>query len=245
MERAIIFITLVVGAIGIATSLFSRDVSAQRADLARLNESVNKSYEEGEYDKAISAGEELLALEQAQKDPRVSKLLLTLANSYRATNNLEKAAAAYKQAITTIEAFDARDSTLGLALERYGCFLRRDGNKADAYAVQRRALSILAPVPEGFKGGPITGQVVQGQPINVPQPKYPAQAKKQHFKGSVSVVVLIGETGKPLTACAESGDEMFAIISEEAAFRARWTPTTLDGIPVRVNGSVIYNFVPK
>lgn len=236
----------------ITAGLSSLSSAVQQAapshDLDNLSESLKTSYEKGDYENVIAVGGQLLAVKEKdpmQKDPQFSSLLLILANSYRATGNIDRAELTYKRAIATLEAIDARGRMLGTVLERYACFLKRDRNKAEAPSVQRRALEILAPLPEGYSRGPIAGRVVPGQRIEVPQPKYPFQAREKHIGGSVSVVVLIDETGKPLTACTESGNEVFAIISEEAAFKARWTPTTLGNVPVRVNGRVIYNFVAE
>ncbi len=205
-----------------------------------------KFYADGEYEKSIAAGEQLLAVSARPQRQADAEILIKLAGAYRATKDLEKAEGTYKRAIELLEgASDPANQTLGHALERYACFLQRDGNKAMAIAMQRRALSIIAPLPKDFHPGPVMGKVIPGQKISVPQPKYPADAKKNHFGGTASVLVLIDETGKPLTACTQSGDESLAVACEDMAFKARWTPTTLDNVPVRVNGTVVYNFVAK
>jgi tetratricopeptide (TPR) repeat protein len=210
--------------------------------------SVQELYAQGDYESVVAIGERLLLIEAQttnQKDPQFSKLLLMIANSNRALGNANKAGFAYKRAISALETVDGRNRRLGAVLERYACFLQRNGNKAEAYDVQKRALAILAPSPEPSRRDPVTGTVVQGQRIDIPQPNYPVQARRNKISGSVSVVALIDETGKPLTACAESGDEVLAIVAEEIAFRARFTPTTLGDIPVRVNAQIVYKFVPR
>ena len=55
----------------------------------------------------------------------------------------------------------------------------------------------------------------------MPKPVYPAQADKMGITGSVTVLVLIDETGKPLMAWTETGPEILAVSAEDAAFKAR------------------------
>ena len=229
-----------------SSSLARRPRRSQADEVHQLGESLDKLYADGEYEKAIAAGEELLTLASRQSKQANPLVLVKLAGAYRAAKNPGKAEATYKRAIEVLEgSTDAPNPLLGHALERYSCFLARNGNKAQAIGMQKRAVSIIAPLPKDFRSGPISGRVTPGQTISLPQPKYPADARNQHLEATVSVLVLIDETGKPLTACAESGDESLAVAGEEVAFNARWTPTMLDNLPVRVNGRVIYHFVAK
>lgn len=208
---------------------------------------VEKLYVTGKYDAAIVVGERLLALKeksQPEGDSETGKILLRLASLYRATSNFDQSETAYKKAIAIAEkSLGESHPTVGAALERYSCLLRRRFRNADADALQKQALRILAPLPSGFKPGPVTGTVVPGTRTRMPEPSFPSQAKKLEIGGTVSVQVLIDETGKPITACSQDGPEILTVIAEDSAFQARWTPTTLDRIPVRVNGVVIYRFV--
>lgn len=224
---------------------FDRISGVQVADAQQIENSIERFYADGEYEKALAAGEVLLALQEPTGKVNPA-LLVKLANLYRVTGQVDKAETAFKKAISGFENLgNPRGLGLGAALERYGCFLQRNKSKTLAADVQRRALSIIAPVPDDFKPRPVSGMVRPGQKIDTPQPKYPKDARQRHVGGAVTVVVLIDETGKPLSACTELGDESLAVASEDAAFRARFTPTTLDNVPVRVNGKVTYNFVAK
>jgi hypothetical protein len=92
-------------------------------------------------------------------------------------------------------------------------------------------------------GSIYAGGVLNGKAIKLPQPGYPLAARDAHASGAVIVVVTIDETGNVIAARAVSGAPLLRAVSEEVARKARFTPTTLCGKPVKVNGSIVYNFV--
>ncbi len=79
--------------------------------------------------------------------------------------------------------------------------------------------------------------------ISLPQPAYPAMAKQIRIQGPVNVQILVDEQGRVISAQAVSGHPMLTSASREAAMRARFTPTVLNGQPVKVQGVITYNFV--
>jgi TonB family protein len=58
----------------------------------------------------------------------------------------------------------------------------------------------------------------------------------------VTVQVTVDETGKVISATAVSGHPLLRAAAVDAARRARFTPTLLTGVPVKVTGMIIYNF---
>jgi TonB family protein len=92
---------------------------------------------------------------------------------------------------------------------------------------------------------PISGGVLNGKAISLPQPAYPAIAKAAHASGAVSVEVIVDEEGKVLTAHAVSGHPLLQASAVAAARQARFTPTKLSGQPVKITGVIIYNFVAQ
>ncbi len=86
-------------------------------------------------------------------------------------------------------------------------------------------------------------KVVKGELIEAPQPVYPEEAKKQKIEGTVVVAIVIGDDGNVISAKAKNGPEALYAMSEQAASRARFKPTTKDGAPVKVYGLMTYNFV--
>ena len=105
-------------------------------------------------------------------------------------------------------------------------------------------LAQTAPV-EKRPGMPkqIAGGVLNGKATYLPKPNYPASAKAVGASGAVSVQVLIDEQGYVASASAISGHPLLREAAVEAASSARFSPTMLNGVPVRVSGMITYNFV--
>jgi protein TonB len=79
--------------------------------------------------------------------------------------------------------------------------------------------------------------------VSLPQPPYPQIAKQAGVHGPVNVQILIDEDGKVISAHAVSGSAMLTRAAEDAARRARFTPTILNNQPVKVQGVITYNFI--
>ena len=88
-----------------------------------------------------------------------------------------------------------------------------------------------------------TGGVVNGSAIELPKPIYSAAAIAVRATGVVNVQVTIDETGKVISAKAVSGHVMLRQAAEAAAWKARFSPTKLSDVPVKVTGVIVYNFV--
>jgi len=61
-------------------------------------------------------------------------------------------------------------------------------------------------------------------------------------QGRVDIQVVIDETGKVISASAVSGHPMLRTAAEQAARNARFTPTLLSNVPIKVTGVITYNF---
>ena len=84
--------------------------------------------------------------------------------------------------------------------------------------------------------------VVNGQAKYLPKPPYPMMAKSVGAAGAVNVQVTIDEEGNVISAKAVSGHIMLRRVAEDAARQAKFTPTTLSTVPVKVTGVIVYNF---
>jgi TonB family protein len=109
--------------------------------------------------------------------------------------------------------------------------------------------------PKAIKGG-----LLNGRAISLPAPVYPEAAKLENAGGRVSVTVLVDEEGNVIEAKAAAeyavtGDDGSATetkqihpalreAAEKAAWSAKFSPAKLSGQPVRVSGTITYNFVP-
>ena len=89
----------------------------------------------------------------------------------------------------------------------------------------------------------VSGGVLNGKAISKPQPAYPAIAKAARASGTVTVQVLVDESGKVVSAHAVSGHPLLQQSAVAAARQARFSPTLLSGQPVKVTGVITYNFV--
>lgn len=89
----------------------------------------------------------------------------------------------------------------------------------------------------------ISGGVVNGKARSLPKPVYPAAARAVGASGVVNVQVTIDENGEVISASAVSGHPLLRQAAEQAARTAKFSPTLLQGQPVRVIGVIVYNFV--
>jgi protein TonB len=89
---------------------------------------------------------------------------------------------------------------------------------------------------------PISGGVLNGTAIILPQPVYPEPAKRMRTAGVVSVEVILDETGKVVSATATSGPTILRDAAVQAALKAKFSPTKLSGQPVKVSGIINYKF---
>jgi len=89
---------------------------------------------------------------------------------------------------------------------------------------------------------PVSIGVANGKAIELPKPPYPPAAIAMNAQGEVAVQVLIDEKGKVVSAKAVRGHPMLKREAEKAAYNARFSPTTLSKVPIKVTGVIIYNF---
>jgi len=89
---------------------------------------------------------------------------------------------------------------------------------------------------------PISGGVLNGTALSLPQPIYPEPAKRMRTGGTVAVEVILDETGKVVSATATSGPTILRDAAVQAALKAKFSPTKLSGQPVKVSGVINYKF---
>ena len=89
----------------------------------------------------------------------------------------------------------------------------------------------------------VSGGVLNGKAISKPQPAYPPIAKAARASGTVTVQILVDESGRVVSATAVSGHPLLQQAAVSAARQARFSPTLLSGQPVKVSGVITYNFV--
>ncbi len=89
---------------------------------------------------------------------------------------------------------------------------------------------------------PMSGGILNGKALSLPQPLYPDVAKRMRVAGKVEVEVIIDANGKVISAKAVKGPALLMQAAEQAAKQAKFTPTLLSGQPVKIAGTINYNF---
>jgi TonB family protein len=104
--------------------------------------------------------------------------------------------------------------------------------------------TVRAETCEGSAAGrTVVGGVLNGKAISKPVPQYPVAAMAARSSGTVVVRVTVDECGDVEQAEAVSGPALLRDAATEAAYRSRYSPTRLSGEPVKVTGTITYNFV--
>lgn len=96
--------------------------------------------------------------------------------------------------------------------------------------------------PRESKPVRMTSSVLTGKAISKPAPVYPPIAKAAGVQGVVSVQVLIDEQGRVLDAKVTDGHPLLRQAAVQNAYKWKFTPTVLNGEPVKVMGVVMFNF---
>lgn len=89
----------------------------------------------------------------------------------------------------------------------------------------------------------VPSNLLRSMAIALPQPTYPQIAKHSGIQGVVNIQILVDEQGKVVSAHPVSGSGFLTGAARDAAMRARFTPTILNGQPVKIQGVITYNFV--
>jgi TonB family protein len=192
------------------------------------------------YKRALAVREKALGSDNEQ----VARSLFAIGEFYRKRREMDRAVESYKRALTIYGQLSGVDLA---DFDRVS-----DGVSCLAYEYNKPVLTKDVNALRAKFGGwdpdaePEPGMILNGKAISLPRPEYPDQARKRRLAGMVVVKVLIDEAGNVIGAkdmC--QGSVYLSETSVAAALRARFTPTKLSGMPVRVNGVIIYNFVPQ
>lgn len=201
-------------------------------------------YKKLDYDKSEALYLRALAgTEQAfgAESLAVASTLLNLGELYRLLNKYEKADAVF-QRLLAIEGklLPPDDDRLEKSQERYVCMLYESGQEKTANEWDKR-FRLQRKIP----GTLIADQIVNGKAISLPRPDYPGEARQARVSGIVLVKVVIDESGKVIQAEATCGHAYLRKASEDAAAKARFTPTLVGGQAVKVTGLITYRFLPR
>ena len=190
------------------------------------------------YERALAIREQALGPEDVQ----VADSLYALGQFYRSRGEYSRALDNYRRSLMIY------GRTGGIATAEY----KRASTGFSCVAYESRNNAIfkqLEQIHEQFSpASPMapSASVLNGRALRLPRPEYPAAARDRHLQGVVVVMVEIDEEGKVISA--KDLCEGLPYLSEsaiKAALRARFSPTKLSGVPVKVRGVVQYNFVSR
>jgi TonB family protein len=126
------------------------------------------------------------------------------------------------------------------------------------------ALTISVSVISAQDTSPvIKGGLINGKAKSLPKPEYPEEARGAKIEGTVFVDVTVDEDGNVISASAAidprksytgqdmrkaggevpPADPILRDAAERAAWEAKFSPTLLSGMPVKVQGTLVYRFV--
>ncbi|HMF55519.1 MAG TPA: energy transducer TonB [Pyrinomonadaceae bacterium] len=132
------------------------------------------------------------------------------------------------------------DSVVNALAERAGLVARgaifvrrRSTDQVDVSQMERHTIDTSRP---------INGGLLNGRAVSLPEPVYPREARDSGASGTVNVQVLVDEQGNVVEAQAISGPPALQQAAVDAARQARFTPVTIQGQPVKVRGTISYNF---
>jgi TonB family protein len=165
-----------------------------------------------------------------------SQSLETLASLYDRLEQHKRAADLYQRSLAVREKLlGPADIQLVNLLYRCACSLIQAGqnDKANEYLERADKNSPSEPVNKG---------VLQGVAIYRVQPDYPIEARKYRVHGSVLVQVVVDQCGRVITAKGVNGHVELVSAALRAAKKWRFAPTRLGGRPVKVIGTITFNF---
>src|SRR6185436_10333398 len=96
---------------------------------------------------------------------------------------------------------------------------------------------------EERKASSISGGMLYGKAISLPNATYPEIARAARAQGDVLVSITVDEQGNVADARASSGHPLLQSAAVQAARQAKFKPTYLQGEAVTVKGQLLYNFV--
>ena len=94
-----------------------------------------------------------------------------------------------------------------------------------------------------FESGVVNEGYLNSMASDLGRPSYPQDARNERAQGSVLVEIEINEKGELLSAKAVSGNRRLWGSAESAVRKSKFKPTTGCGRPLRIKGTIFYNFI--
>jgi TonB family protein len=194
---------------------------------------------------------ELLALKEqifGAQSREVIAALDDVAEVYRFGEKYDEAEQYFQRAVTlSDQLFKPEDKEYGRAFDRYQCFnyqipgLKLDGKYSKNFEAFAKNRNVKYQPAEEKKA--VAGGIVNSKAIYLARPRYPDAAVRPRLGGVAIVQVTIDENGKVTSAEPTCGYNIFTEEAVRSARQSTFSPTVLNGTPVKVTGVIIYKFI--
>ena len=218
--------------IGLAATL-------DRVALLHRREGDSRKAEDA-YKRAIALKEKAFGIDNVE----VARSLAGLAEIYRDHKDFDRASPMYDRALSIYgKSVGLSSVEFHSTSEAYAC-LGYETNKPGV-AEHINEIWTRFRLAEQLKEAPAS-RILNGMALSLPKPEYPDAARERRLEGTVIVKVMIDETGRVIEAhdmC--QGPPYLSEASVAAARLARFSPTKLSGMPVKVAGVIQYKYVNR
>lgn len=205
-------------------------------------------FREKNYRKAEEASQLAIAIREAKigaNHPDVAETLFGLAQQYRFRGNVDQAVPLYLRSLSIHgESSGVKDPYFEKVSDAFRCMVY-ETQRTDLFkeldAIRKRYNPAATDNTAESEN-----RVLNGRALTLPKPGYPSEARARRESGVVVIQVTIDETGRVISAkdiC--QGPAVISAESLKAAWQARFTPTKLSGMPVKVTGVIQYRFVAR
>jgi TonB family protein len=168
-----------------------------------------------------------------------------IANFYAQTNNFDKANVfylrCYKLAVKNFGEMSDVITKIDDARVQYSKVMPEKFLLSEKeFQIERAKI-----VPEYTQSQPINAGVINGKAKKLGKPEYPPAAMAVRAEGQVAVKVTVDEKGKVIKAIAVSGHPLLRGNAEKAALNSIFELTLMNGKPIKITGTLFYNFVAQ
>jgi len=168
-----------------------------------------------------------------------ARSLIQLARFYDRMEKFSKSLEYYKRSLAIAEkTLGPNSPALVELLENCACALMFNSKIPEASVYKERAAKLRGTPP----ANPVNRGVLQGSATLRVEPLYPDEAKRRRISGTVIVEVTVDECGVVIDSHALSGPGELRRASEDAARQWRFAPVKLAGTPIKVKGTIRFNF---
>lgn len=204
------------------------------------------------FDKAELLAQRIVSIAEKKYQPQqleTATALVNLAEVYRSSPEHKRAQAVYTRILDIVESISpsALPQEVMQSLSNYLNMLYALDEGRDSELTERIKklfLTVATSAPPGA-AREIQGGLLNKKALSKPQPSYPDSAKAARAQGLVVVQITVDEAGRVIAAkvIRSPPNLSLARASEEAARKAIFAPTLLDGVPVKVTGITTYRFI--